>query len=79
MAEEVLPRICSSITRELLETYILEKVPTIIIIQILELVYDSDIIVKCAGIKLIFGVANRFSEEEKKNRVMKMFFDMLNS
>lgn len=58
MAEEVLLKICKSISTELLEVYMLEK--------ILELVYDSDILVKCGAIHTIFSIAKNLSLEERK-------------
>lgn len=69
MATEVLLRICKSISTELLEVYMLEKV--------LELVYDSDIAVKCGAINTIFRIAHNLSVNERKNRVVKLFYDLL--
>ncbi len=49
MAGEVILQICRNIPSELIEIFMLEKA--------LHLVYDSEIHVKCAGIRLIFEIA----------------------
>lgn len=69
MAEEVLLKICSSISTELLEVYMLEKV--------LELVYDSDIGVKCGAVNTIFRIAHNLTPEERRQRIVKIFYELL--
>jgi serine/threonine-protein phosphatase 4 regulatory subunit 4 len=48
MATEVIYKICQNIPTELIEIFMLEKA--------LQLVYDSEINVKAAGIRLIFDI-----------------------
>lgn len=50
MAEDVMIKVCLSLNSDLIETYMLEK--------IMELYYDTDIIVKRSGMKLFFTVAS---------------------
>jgi serine/threonine-protein phosphatase 4 regulatory subunit 4 len=78
MAAEVLLKICSSITTDLLETYMLEKVNIIYLDpQLLELIYDADSTVKCAAVKMFFTIGDNLSFLEKKNRLCKLFFEFL--
>lgn len=45
----------------------------------MELVYDAEINVKCAGIKLAFRVIDAFSLEIQGNRILPLFIEMLTS
>lgn len=77
MAEEVLLKICNNISTELLEVYMLEKVSIIKLLEILELVYDADIKVKGGAVCTIFLIAKNLSVEERKHRIVKIFYDLL--
>lgn len=55
----------------MIECYLLEK--------IMELYYDTDIIVKSSGMRLFFTIANLLSVDEIKNRCTKLFIDQIQS
>ncbi|CAD8114177.1 unnamed protein product [Paramecium sonneborni] len=71
MAEDVIIKVCSSISSDLIECYLLEK--------IMELYYDTDIVVKSSGMRLFFTIANQLSIDEIKNRCTKLFIDQIQS
>jgi serine/threonine-protein phosphatase 4 regulatory subunit 4 len=71
MATEVIYKICQNIPTELIEIFMLEKA--------LQLVYDSEINVKTAGISLIFDIIPYLSQEEQKNRIVKIFTELVSS
>ncbi|KAL4486111.1 hypothetical protein ABPG72_012164 [Tetrahymena utriculariae] len=71
MAKEVIQKICKYIATDSIEMHLLDK--------ILQLVYDSEINVKCAGIELIFNITQYLSAEEQKNRMCKIFMELLQS
>ncbi|CAD8191122.1 unnamed protein product [Paramecium octaurelia] len=71
MAEDVIVKVCQSISSDLIECYLLEK--------IMELYYDTDIVVKSAGMKLFYTIANQLSPDEIKNRCTKLFIDQIQS
>ena len=56
MAREVLFKLCCNISSDQIEMHLLDKV--------LQLVYDSEINVKCFGIELIFKITPYLSVEE---------------
>lgn len=41
--------------------------------------YDAEINVKCYGIELLFSITHLLSVEEQKNRVCKVFLELLTS
>lgn len=43
----------------------------------LELVYDADISVKGEAVCTIFKIAKHLSVEERKTRIVKIFYDLL--
>lgn len=45
----------------------------------MELVYDAEINVKCAGIRLIFRIIDALSVEMRANRILTLFIEMLTS
>lgn len=45
----------------------------------MELVYDGEINVKCAGIKLVFRIIDALSPEVKASRVTSLFIELLAS
>lgn len=45
----------------------------------MELVYDGEITVKCAGITLVFRIIDAFSPEVKSNRIATLFIELLAS
>ena len=45
----------------------------------MELVYDGEINVKCAGIKLVFRIIDALSSEVKASRVTNLFIELLAS
>lgn len=47
--------------------------------KVLQLVYDSEINVKCFGIELIFKISPYLSAEERKNRICKIFLELLSN
>ncbi|CAD8071163.1 unnamed protein product [Paramecium sonneborni] len=71
MAEDVIVKVCSSISSDLIECYLLEK--------IMELYYDIDVVVKSSGMRLFFTIANQLSIDEIKNRCTKLFIDQMQS
>ncbi|CAK68135.1 unnamed protein product (macronuclear) [Paramecium tetraurelia] len=71
MADDVLIKVCQSISSDLIECYLMEK--------IMELFYDTDQIVRSSGMKLFFTIANNLSAEEIKNRCTKQFIDSIQS
>ncbi|CAD8212825.1 unnamed protein product [Paramecium octaurelia] len=71
MADNVLIKVCQSISSDLIECYLMEK--------IMELYYDTDPIVRSAGVKLFFTIANNLSPDEIKNRCTKQFIDTIQS
>ncbi|CAD8122925.1 unnamed protein product [Paramecium sonneborni] len=71
MADHVLIKVCQSISSDLIECYLMEK--------IMELYYDIDQTVKSAGMKLFFTIANNLSVDEIKNRCTKLFIDSIQS
>ncbi|CAD8188071.1 unnamed protein product [Paramecium pentaurelia] len=71
MAEDVIVKVCQSISSDLIECYLLEK--------IMELYYDTDIIVKSSGMRLFYTIANQLSIDEIKNRCTKLFIDQIQS
>ena len=60
MASEVLIKICKKVSTDVVELYLLEN--------ILHLVYDSEINVKCCGIRLFFDVIPLLSQCLLKNK-----------
>ncbi|CAD8101385.1 unnamed protein product [Paramecium primaurelia] len=71
MADNVLIKVCQSISSDLIECYLIEK--------IMELYYDTDLIVRSSGMKLFFTIANNLSVDEIKNRCTKQFIDTIQS
>ncbi|CAD8195416.1 unnamed protein product [Paramecium octaurelia] len=71
MAEDVIVKVCQQLSSDLIECYLLEK--------IMELYYDTDIIVKSSGMRLFFSIANLLSVDEIKNRCTKLFIDQMQS
>ncbi len=45
----------------------------------MELVYDGEINVKCAAIRLVFRIIDCFSPETKANRISMLFIELLSS
>jgi hypothetical protein len=41
------------------------------------MIYDSDVKIKAAAIHLIFNVQEKLSVDERKNRVLKIFYEQL--
>ncbi|CAD8123645.1 unnamed protein product [Paramecium sonneborni] len=71
MANDVLIKVCQSISSDLIECYLMEK--------IMELYYDIDQTVKTAAMKLFFTISNNLSIDEIKNRCTKQFVDSIQS
>jgi len=71
MAKEVLPRICKCIPDELLQSYLFSNM--------LEMVYDSDTLVRKHAIQLFFGVQHKFTPDDRNKWVVKYFFELMSS